>query len=208
MVKKVQKFYLSKVLLVACSVLSVCCYLFDAVCAAVNGQFADYAWIFFALVILLQWAFFKGQINVQKMLFGAILIAMVKEQAELMALNAAYNGGKVLIQDIALLIISIVIFVFHIYQQVDHAGKSFAVLMNQLLGFVGFVFLFFAIRNLAVAPASLSSYVFLFGYVSNIMMIICMETRVEAYKQIRDKARREGTWTEEKRQESKKLFKL
>jgi len=207
MVEKIRKIYLNKTLFIVSSAIAVCCYLVDAIQAIVNGMFADYALILIALVVLLQWAFFAGQINVQKMLFGAMLLAMVQEQCSILQLDAALGGGAIAM-DVAVLVFAIVVFVCHIYQQMDHKGKSMASLINQLLGLIAFFFALTAVVNMLYAPAMFGNYVFLFGFAANTIMIICMETRVETYKQIRDKARAEGTWTEENRQEAKKLFKL
>jgi len=207
MVEKIRKIYLSKTLFIVSSAIAVCCYLIDAIQAIVNGVSSDYAWILIALVLMLQWAFFTGQINVQKMLFGAILLDMIIEPCSLLKLDIAYGNPAIGI-DVAVLVFSIVVFICHIYQQMDHKGKSMTVLINQLLGLIAFFFALTAVVNLFYAPTMFSSYVFLFGYAANTIMIICMETRVETYKQIRDKARSEGTWTEENRQEAKKLFKL
>lgn len=207
MIEKIRKIYLSKELFIVSSVLTVCCYLFDAIRSTAYGSFCDYAWIFLGLVVLLQWAFLSGQINVQKMLFGSMLLAMIKEQAEILQIDAAYAGSVVPL-DVIELAFSVIIFVSHIYQQIDHKGKSLAPLVNQLLGFIGMIYLLSAITNITLYQQDFTNYIFIFGYVFNSIMVICMETRVEAYKQIRDKAREEGTWTEEKRKEAKKLFKL
>lgn len=205
--KKLTELFLSKGLLLASAIISICCYLVDAIWANVNGQIADYAWILLVLTILILWAFFTGQINVQKMLFGAILLAMVYEQFNILELDKEFLG-YVSISDIITVVLSIIVFLSHMYLQMEHDGKSVAIFMNLFIGVIMLFFLITAVVNLVFVPDQFNTYVFLFGYAINCIMVICMEMRVEKYKQIRDAARKEGTWTEEKRSEAKKLFKL
>jgi len=205
--EKIWNVYLNKYLLIIAAVLSIGCYLADAIWAINDGESSYYAWKLMVLVILLLWSFFSGQINVQKMLFGAMLLAMVTEQVQILELDVILTG-HVQIMDVCSIIIAVIVFFSHMCQQMEHSGKSPAIIINQLLGLTGILFLITAILNLIFMPTECSNYVFLFGYVFNCIMVICMETRVETYKQIRDKARSEGTWTEENRREAKKLFKL
>jgi len=207
MKQKIINFYLNKTVFIVSSVIAVCFFIADGVQAMVFDQPHGYAWIFVALVVLLQWAFFKGHINVQKMLFGAVLFDMIIEQCSILKMDVEY-GPIAIAMDIALLVIVVVVFVSHMYQQLDHKGKGGATFINQLLGLLAVVVLISAIINLISYPTYIGAYTFLFGYVFACIMIICMETRVAKYKQIRDAARAEGTWTEEKRKEAKKLFKL
>lgn len=207
MVEKIRKFYLSKKLFIISSVGAMCCYIADAIQAILNGQSFDYVLIMFSLVALLHWAFISGHINVQKMLFGAMLLAMLKEQIAILRIDIAYTG-KVSVVDVCTIVMAAVIFISHLYQQMEHDGKSFATVINQFLGLTMVLFSFYGVLNFAFSPATIGNYIFMFGYALNCLMVICMETRVETYKQIRDKARKEGTWTEENRKEAKKLFAL
>ena len=47
-----------------------------------------------------------------------------------------------------------------------------------------------------------------FSLLATVTMITCVESRVQKYKARRSAAMKDGTWTEEERQKSKKIFKF
>jgi len=206
MMEKITKIYLSRQLLMIAASVAIVGYIVSCVYLTVTGGYADSAWILFGLVSLLVVSYFSGNISVQKMLFGALLMFMVKEILELMWMEEILYGRFYV--DIALLILSVGIFFAHMFMQMDHTGKTPALIVNQLLGIVAAVFIFYAVENCFAPECTVHDVSFPLAYAATCIMVICMETRIEKYKEIRKEAQADNSWTEEKREEAKKLFKL
>lgn len=166
-------------------------------------------------IIALLISFKKGSTNVQKTLLGALLYCSAYGTLEnfLELLDLSGVGYELTFDVVVFAIFSLVdigIFVSHIILQTDHKGSSKSI-------YAIYVFIvIMIITNTVYAVYSLKngiSFDSLF-IINNIgcdfffLTILCIEKRVQCYKEIRLKATEEGNWTPEAKAEAKKLFRL
>ncbi len=212
MKKGLKKFFISKTAILVFALVSICFWALWGVGCLVNGfnySIASDAIFYIALIVGLLIAYTSGETNVQKALIGALLLLLCNSNLEIFWTYLIQGDLFFIIIDSITLVLAIIIFIGHLVQQTDHAGKSSSLLLNQCCGIMAIILLIYAIRQLIFIPEPrLDDFPFIFAWVLTYLFLICIETRIQVYKQIRNENRAAGTWTEEKRQEAKELFKL
>jgi len=164
--------------------------------------------IFFLLVAGMTLSYVKGETNVQKMLFGSLLIFLIIDYIEIVDVYVTYNIiSSAIIMGIVLFAL-IVFYICHALQQQDHTGKSVIVTINQCCGIIILLSLAFLTSSYINGTVVLTDYTFTIALMSTMFLIACMETRISKYKQIRAEHKANGSWDEASRKEAKKLFKI
>jgi len=208
---KINLFFQKKSILVFSIILSLFLWaisLGNSLMYNLRPSFACNSGLFFLLVLGMLLAYNKGNINIQKMLFGSILFAFVKFLIDVII--ESFGAGMITIGwvCVVLLLFSVIIFVFHMLQQTEHDGKKAYIVINHLCGVVILLGIIILIISKINGTLSYSNFIGPLAAAFTYLMVICMESRVAAYKLLRTESRQNGTWTEEKRNEAKRLFKL
>jgi len=209
MVNAIKNFYLKKAPLIIFSFGAVLSWIAWGILKTIEGDGtnAHYAAIYALLTGALIFSYFGGSINLQKMLFGSVFFAMILCYCDFYFL---YTDAPmyVLISNAVVILFLVAAFICHAIQQTDKCGKSVAPLINQIIGLVVILELVIVVLGLVYGRCALSDTIFMAASILTQLMIIAMETRISEYKTIRSMCRANNTWTEEKRAEAKKLFKL
>jgi len=164
--------------------------------------------IFFALTCGMTLSYLKGETNIQKMLFGSLLVFFIIDYVEIVEIYITYHLiSSAIVMGISLATF-IVFFVCHAMQQQDHIGNSIIIVINQCCGIIIFMSIVYLTINLVSATVTLADYTFCAAIMLTMGLVICMETRISKYKQIRAMHKASGNWDEAARIEAKKLFKL
>jgi len=164
--------------------------------------------IFFALTVSMTVAYLKGETNIQKMLFGSLLLFFIIDYVEIVDI---YITNQLIVPAIVIglsLALLVVFYVCHALQQQDHIGEAVILIINQCCGFVVLLSVVFLTICFVNKTVTLTDYTFIAAMMFTMFLIICMETRISRYKQIRADHKAAGDWDEASRAEAKKLFKL
>lgn len=167
-------------------------------------------------LIALLIAFKKGETNVQKTLLGALIYGSMigTFQYFIDYVDILSNGYTDFVYDTVLFaafsIGEIGLFVSHVILQSDHKGSKKAIYAIYVFVAIGIIAnIVDAIREINLGLTDGSLYLLNnFGCDFFFLTILCIEARVQAYKEIREKATANGTWTPEAKAEAKKLFKI
>lgn len=167
-------------------------------------------------LIALLIAFKKGETNVQKTLLGALIYGSMigTFQNFIDYVDILSNGYADFVYDTVLFaafsIGEIGLFVSHVILQSDHKGSKKAIYAIYVFVAIGIIAnIVDAIREINLGLTDGSLYLLNnFGCDFFFLTILCIEARVQAYKEIREKATANGTWTPEAKAEAKKLFKI
>ncbi len=207
MFQKIYDFYLKKSILIFSSILAVICWLVWGLNAFIADQYSlsCYAVIFFALTAGLLSSYVKGAINVQKMLFGALLIFLIRDFLDMVFI---FIEGPISIVSWIGLIASIIMFIGHLLQQTEKHNKLITPIISQFSGIMILVGLAIIVVSIVGGNLTPTDIPFSLAVVFTSIMIICMETRIHTYKLLRAVNRANGTWNEETRAKSKDLFKI
>ena len=167
-------------------------------------------------LIALLIAFKKGETNVQKTLLGALIYGSMigTFQNFIDYVDILSNGYADFVYDTVLFaafsIGEIGLFVSHVILQSDHKGSKKAIYAIYVFVAIGIIAnIVDAIHEINLGLTDGSLYLLNnFGCDFFFLTILCIEARVQAYKEIREKATANGTWTPEAKAEAKKLFKI
>ena len=161
-----------------------------------------------ALSALLLICYKKGETSCQKALIGAILGVLMYAYWGIMAgfLEAEKNSIGYL--ELFMTIFLTILFINHLLLQIDHKGDAKVIYVNRIMLIIAIVVQF--AETLAQIINHQMYYMVLnsLSLLSAVTMITCIESRVQKYKAKRSAAMKAGTWTEEERQKSKKIFKF
>lgn len=169
------------------------------------------------LIVFLLIAFKKGETNIQKTLLGALLFFLVSMNFPygIYYIEDYFLGGY----DASWLYYGIIytisgvmevgIFVSHCLLQSDHIGSNKLVVLNRLFCVVVIgVYVFDIFHSFVFEDIYLNNEYMLdsIAEILLIVMVICMETKIQMYKKIRTEAISSGTWTSEEKAKAKELF--
>ena len=101
-----------------------------------------------------------------------------------------------------------IMFINHLLLQIDHKGDNKIINVSRIMLVIAIVLQI--AETLAQIVNNQMYYMVLnsFSLLSTVTMVTCIESRIQKYKARRSAAMTAGTWTEEERQKSKKIFKL
>ena len=169
--------------------------------------------ILFALILGMWLAYGKGETNVQKTLLGALLICLCTVSSDaayrLFLQPDASPVRKVLA--VAEAVCFAAFFVNHLFAQSDHTGMMKHVRISQVLTSALIIKEFadqIAGCFLLLPASQFAEWVFSLSMGLTILMIVCIDTRIQAYKKLRLEGREKNAWTEEARAEAKNIFKI
>lgn len=211
MKKKIENFYLKKSSFLFFGVTAMLGWLAWGISTIVCNnpiKLAIFGVIFFLLTGGMTLSYIKGETNIQKMLFGSLILFLIVDYIEIVEVYITYQIIPTAIVTGITLVILIVFFICHALQQQDHIGKTVNVVINQCCGIIIILTVAFLTVGLVYGTIVLTDYTFSVAMVFTTCLIICMETRINVYKQIRAKHKANGDWNEETRAEAKKLFKI
>ena len=158
-----------------------------------------------ALILL---CYKKGETSAQKALIGAVLgIAMYANWTMLSGIYGLGSTGIVTLGTF-LTIFYTILFINHILLQIDHKGDKQIILVSQIMLLVAIVWQFMEMIAQFFNGGQYYNVLTSIGFLSLVTMITCVESRIQKYKARRSAAMASGTWTEEERQKSKKIFKF
>ena len=196
-------------LMIISGVISVAVNLALAVIGAINYPplIAQYL-IFAFLPALILLCYKKGETSAQKALIGAVLgIAMY---ANWTMLSGIYGLGSPSIVTLGtfLTIFYTILFINHILLQIDHKGDKQIILASQIMLIIAIIWQFAELIAQIFNGGEYYNVLNSVGFLSLVTMTTCVEARIQKYKARRSAAMASGTWTEEERQKSKKIFKF
>lgn len=213
MIKLINNFYLKKPVLIVAFLGAIVGWISWAIVSFVNNEtkLGVFAIIFAVITFSLMLSYIRGETSIQKLLFGALFMFLIIDMIEILfvyiSLIDKVGVAYVVLSSLILFALTL-LFVCHIIEQSDHVGKSMFGLVGQLCGILMLLWLIFVIVMIAKKLVSESDISFAVSFVFTVFMLICMETRINKYKQIRSEKMSQGAWSEEARQEAKKLFRL
>lgn len=212
MEEKMEKLFLNKKTLIAVGTLTIA--LFAAWGISVinfpssGGLYVVYAVIYLALTVALMVAYKKGETNCQKVLIAALLMFIIRDELDVTFLYLGRGDGltlKTFLIGLSLLLFTMFL-INYICMLSDHVGyRSLSAVNNILLILLFFVHAAFVVVY-ACEGHSTDGILLKAATFACVLLISCINMRVQKYKRIRAEAKANGTWNEETRQEAKKLF--
>lgn len=196
-------------LLIITGVLSVAGY-FALACISIatSAHLTEQYLILAALSALLMIYYKKGETSCQKALVGAILGILMYAYWGIMAGFIGAEKNTIGYLELFATIFLTIIFINHLLLQADHKGDAKIIYVSQIMLVIAIVLQ--VAETVAQIFSNQMYYMILnsFSLLSTVAMITCIESRIQKYKVRRSAAIKAGTWTEEERQKSKKIFKF
>ena len=161
-----------------------------------------------ALSALLIVCYKKGETSCQKALIGAVLGVLMYAYWGIMAGFIGAEKNSIGYLELFMTVFLTIMFINHLLLQIDHKGDVKIINVSRIMLVVAIVLQL--AETLAQIINNQEYYMVLnsFGLLSTVAMVTCIESRIQKYKARRSAAMNAGTWTEEERQKSKKIFKL
>lgn len=173
-----------------------------------SAHLAEQYLILAVLPALLMICYKKGETSCQKALVGAILGILMYAYWGIMAGFIEAEKNSIGYLELFMTLFLTVIFINHLLLQIDHKGDAKIIKANQIILVIAIVLqiaeTLAQIINQQMYYMTLNS----FSLLCIVTMITCVESRIQKYKARRSAAMKAGTWTEEERQKSKKIFKF
>lgn len=171
--------------------------------------------ILLILVIVLFWAFAKGHTQAMHTLIGAVMIIFL--YSFVMKAVTTLSAPVVNLSDIFGVVLPIInaalyviLFITHLSLNLTHHSARGRVLFNQIITIIMMIYQIIVIILVASASNSSSLTVVVIGkgigQIFLLAIIISIETKLNAYKLVREDSLEKGTWTDEKKEETKKEF--
>ncbi len=150
----------------------------------------------------------KGETSAQKALIGAVLGIVL--YANWTMLSGVYGLGSscVVTLGIIVTILYTILFINHILLQIDHKGDKQIIIVSQIVLVIAIICQFAEMIVQIFNGGQYYNVLTSISFLSLVTMITCVESRIQKYKARRYAAMSSGTWTEEERQKSKKIFKF
>lgn len=196
-------------LMIICGILSVAGY-FALACISVitSAHLTEQYLILAVLSALLMICYKKGETSCQKALIGSILGVLMYAYWGIMAGFIEAEKNSIGYLELFMTIFLTIMFINHLLLQIDHKGDTKVIKVSQIMLVIAIVVqiaeMLAQIINHQMYFMVLNS----FSLLATVAMITCVESRVQKYKARRSAAMKDGTWTEEERQKSKKIFKF
>ena len=164
--------------------------------------------ILVVLPALLLICYKKGETSCQKALVGAILGVLMYAYWGIMSGFIEAEKNSIGYLELFMTIFLTIMFINHLLLQIDHKGGAQIIKVSQIMLVVAIILQF--AETLAQIINNQMYYMVLnsFSLLCTVTMITCIESRIQKYKARRSAAMNAGTWTEEERQKSKKIFKF
>ena len=158
-----------------------------------------------ALILL---CYKKGETSAQKALIGAVLGVLVFAHWTLLSGVYGLGSSGIVTLGTFLTIFYTILFINHILLQIDHKGDKQIILASQIMLVIAIVWQIVEMIAQFFNGGQYYNVLSSIGYLSLVTMITCVESRIQKYKARRSAGIAAGTWTEEERQKSKKIFKF
>ena len=207
--KRFEDIFTKSKLLVISGVVSAASY-FALACISVitSAHLTEQYLILAALSALLMICYKKGETSCQKALVGAVLGVLMYAYWGIMAGFIGAEKNSIGYLELCMTIFLTIMFINHLLLQTDHKGDTKIINVSRIMLVIAIVLQI--AETLAQIINNQEYYMVLnsFGLLSTVTMVTCIESRIQKYKARRSAAMDAGTWTEEERQKSKKIFKL
>ena len=207
--KRFEDIFTKSKLLVISGVVSAASY-FALACISVitSAHLTEQYLILAALSALLMICYKKGETSCQKALVGAVLGVLMYAYWGIMAGFIGAEKNSIGYLELCMTIFLTIMFINHLLLQTDHKGDTKIINVSRIMLVIAIVLQI--AETLAQIINNQEYYMVLnsFGLLSTVTMVTCIESRIQKYKASRSAAMNAGTWTEEERQKSKKIFKL
>ena len=196
-------------LMIICGILSVAGY-FALACISVitSAHLTEQYLILAVLSALLMICYKKGETSCQKALIGAILGVLMYAYWGIMAGFIEAEKNSIGYLEFFMTIFLTIMFVNHLLLQIDHKGDTKVIKVSQIMLVIAI-----ALQIAETLAQIINNQMYFmvlnsFSLLATVAMITCVESRVQKYKARRSAAMKAGTWTEEERQKSKRIFKF
>ena len=196
-------------LMIICGILSVAGY-FALACISVitSAHLTEQYLILAVLSALLLICYKKGETSCQKALIGSILGVLMYAYWGIMAGFIEAEKNSIGYLELFMTIFLTILFINHLLLQIDHKGDAKIIKANQIMLIIAI-----ALQIAETLAQIINNQMYFmvlnsFSLLATVTMITCVESRVQKYKARRSAAMKAGTWTEEERQKSKKIFKF
>lgn len=221
---KIEKLFSSTKLMMICGILGAIICLVRHVPYAFLPDYPEFRFDFLAeialplLIVSLLFAFKKGETNIQKTLIGSLLFFFVSMNFPygIYYLEDYFLGGydaSFLYYGIIYTIIGVMevgILVSHCLLQSDHIGSNKLVIINRIMCVIVIAVYTFDIFHSFMFEDMYLNNEYMLDSISEILlivMVICIETKIQMYKKIRTQAIKNDNWTLEEKMKAKELFK-
>ena len=207
--KRFEDIFTKSKLLVISGVVSAASYFALACISVINSaHLTEQYLILAALSALLMICYKKGETSCQKALVGAVLGVLMYAYWGIMAGFIGAEKNSIGYLELCMTIFLTIMFINHLLLQTDHKGDTKIINVSRIMLVIAIVLQI--AETLAQIINNQEYYMVLnsFGLLSTVTMVTCIESRIQKYKARRSAAMNAGTWTEEERQKSKKIFKL
>lgn len=174
------------------------------------------------LVFAIYWSYTTHNLAVLNTLIGASLgvfvfayVAGALSNILLLGITNEYGlPANTLTTVVALIeaVLFVWIFFNHLSVNAQHAPASKRILVNQIIIFIMIIYQIISIviyvltvclSSAPATPVIISNLFITVGKIFLFCIVICTETNLNFYKRTREQCEAEGTWTEEKKQETK-----
>ena len=161
-----------------------------------------------ALPALLMICYKKGETSCQKALIGAILGILMYAYWGIMAGFIEAEKNSIGYLELFMTIFLTIMFINHLLLQIDHKGDTKVIKVSQIMLVIAIVVQIAETLAQIINHQMYFMVLNSFSLLATVAMITCVESRIQKYKARRSAAMKAGTWTEEERQKSKKIFKF
>ena len=196
-------------LMIICGILSVAGYFALACISVINSAHLTEQYLILAVLsALLMICYKKGETSCQKALIGSILGVLMYAYWGIMAGFIEAEKNSIGYLELFMTIFLTIMFINHLLLQIDHKGDTKVIKVSQIMLVIAIVVQIAETLAQIINHQMYFMVLNSFSLLATVAMITCVESRIQKYKARRSAAMKDGTWTEEERQKSKKIFKF
>ena len=196
-------------LMIICGILSVAGYFALACISVINSAHLTEQYLILAVLSgLLLICYKKGETSCQKALIGSILGVLMYAYWGIMAGFIEAEKNSIGYLELFMTIFLTILFINHLLLQIDHKGDAKIIKANQIMLIIAIALQIAETLAQIINHQMYFMVLNSFSLLATVAMITCVESRIQKYKARRSAAMKDGTWTEEERQKSKKIFKF
>lgn len=210
MFKAIENFFLNKVVFIISGVGSSILFIYNGFhyMYAHSGDYylTGITQLFIGLLIAgLVIAYKKGEGSYQKTVIGAIFAALMVFQMEMFAYAKIKNTFSYQMQ-LVLLILTFLMLFNHLYLQVEHNGDEKYIVFNFIIINIVIIIRIYEYIHDIINGNVVNDYFWSPELLLCLIMILCIETRIQHYKKERFRHLQKGTWTKEEKEKQKNVF--
>ncbi len=175
-----------------------------------NNLLALPSFLVAVLLIVLLISLRSGETNCQKATLGALIFYIAADNLTV-AVNTLESDVSVIAKVLPFILaaLCLVVFADHLLLQSDHVGEETPATLNKFALILMPIVIIASMILLGTEAEALEyEWVYDFASLFGVLVIVCIESKIQEYKAIRNENMKNGTWNEETRAKAKETFKI